>query len=53
MPVVLVVLVVLVLVGVRHLGDVRRRSVTYSSTAAGLVDGGRGFRRRPAYRSAP
>ncbi|MFF9432058.1 hypothetical protein [Streptomyces sp. NPDC014746] len=37
MLVLLVVLVVLVLVGVRHLGDVRRVSVTYAATAAGFA----------------
>jgi len=31
--------VVLVLVGVRHLGNVRRVSVTYAATAAGMVGG--------------
>ncbi|MFI1856221.1 hypothetical protein [Streptomyces sp. NPDC020480] len=33
--VVLAVLVLLVLVGVRHPGDVQRRSMTYAATAAG------------------
>jgi len=36
-PVLLVVLVLLVAVGVRQLGDVRRLSVTYTATAAGTA----------------